>query len=244
MKLLTNKTLVLGIATSALMALCGQANAANLVVNGDFDNVGSVFVNNTGYGSDDLQTGGATDIPSWNNVPGFANEFWTAPENSYYLTASPSNGSGYFVDLTGQQNNKPYGGIEQTIATTPGQKYVLKFDLGASTTYNGPGVAQAALTASAGGASTLFTLNPIATDQWQSETLEFTATGSSTTVEFLADSDYTSRYTGLDNVSVSVSGVPEAPMWAMMIAGIGGIGLLLRREKKAKRLNLTSNAAA
>lgn len=233
--------LVTAVALAALTAT--SADAANLVANGDFANLGSVWVDNTGLGSDDLQTGGATDIPDWTNVPGFANEFWFTSPNDYVgLTASPGNGSSFAVDLTGQANNKPYGGLEQTIVTTPGVAYVLQFDLGSSWEWNGPGLAAAALTASATGtsslASELFTLAPATDnyDDWATETLDFTADSSSTTIEFLADSDYTSEYTGLDNVSVTqaspVSSVPEPPSWTIMLIGLGGLGAAMRLRRK------------
>lgn len=217
--------LFLGVITSA---------QANMIDNGDFANVGSVWVNNTGLGSDDWQTAGATGIPGWSNVPGYANEFWfDGTANSYNLTQSPGNGSAYAVDLTGQVNTKPYGGIEQTITTMPGATYRLTFDLGASSQWNGPGNRAAALTASATGsavdASQLFTLVPTADNQWQSESLAFTADSSSTTIAFLADSAYTSAYTGLDNVSVTP--VPAPMSLPLFTSGLAGLGLACLRKR-------------
>ena len=215
------------------------AQASNLVYNGDFDNIGNVWVNNTGLGSDDLQTSGATNIPGWTNVTGAVNEFWFyGPSNGYTLTASPGNGSVYAVDLTGQANNKPYGGIEQNIATTPGVKYMLTFDLGSSTEWNGPGNAAAALTASARGsvldASQLFTLVPTGLNNWQSESLTFTADSSVTTIEFLADSDYTSQYTGLDNVSVSPQAATVPEPTTILLLGSSLFALVGFRRKIKK----------
>jgi hypothetical protein len=224
-------------ALSALVS--GTAVAANLVSNGDFDNIGSVWVNNTGLGSDDLQTAGSTNIPQWTNVPGFANEFWVGASNSYGLSAAPGNGSQYFVDLTGQANNKPYGGLEQVITTTAGSTYQLSFDLGASTYYNSSGLGAAALTASAAGASQLYTLSPSSTNQWAAETLVFTATGSATTIEFLADSAYSSEYVGLDNVSVqpvqshSVPEIDPASAASALALLLGGLAIL--RDRRTAR---------
>jgi hypothetical protein len=171
-------------------------------------------------------------IPGWNNVPGSANEFWAAATNSYGLSASPSNGSGYWVDLTGQGNNKPYGGIEQNIATVAGEQYVLSFDLGASTLYNSAGLGAAALTASAAGASQLFTLAPNSSSQWQSETLLFTAVSSATAIEFLADSGYTSKYTGLDNVAVAPVPLPASlVLFGGALCGLTSVGASRRMRK-------------
>jgi len=217
---------------AATMLAATGAGAANLVTNGDFANTNSTWTDNTGLGSNDWLSSGAVAIPGWSNVSGFANEFWANTPNSYGLTNSPGNGSAFWVDLTGQSNTKPYGGIEQTIATTTGGHYVLTFDLGASTLYNGGDFGPAALTASAGSASELFTLSPDSTNEWVTETLDFTATGSTTTVEFLADSDFTSEYTGLDNVSVT-STVPEPAGWTMMLAGFSGLGVAMRRRRGA-----------
>jgi hypothetical protein len=210
------------------------------VANGDFNNIGGVWVNNTGLGSDDLQTPGSTNIPGWTNVPGYANEFWVGAANGYGLQAAPGNGSQYFVDLTGQANNKPYGGIEQVISTTAGTTYSLTFDLGASTLYNSSGLGAAALTASAGGASALYTLTASTQSQWAPETLVFTATGSATTIEFLADSAYSSEYVGLDNVSVQpmVHSTPEidpASAASGLTLLLGGIAVL--RSRRASKLH-------
>jgi hypothetical protein len=228
--------------TAALVALIALsatgARATNLVVNGDFANTGNVWVNNTGLGSDDWQTGGATAIPGWTNVPGAANEFWVTAPNGYSgITASPTNGSAFFVDLTGQANNTPYGGLEQTIATTAGDSYVLQFDLGSSTQWDNPN--PAALTASATGssllASQLFTLTATSNNTWATETLDFTADSSSTTIEFLGDSSDTSAYIGLDNVSVpavsSTSPVPEPATWSMIVSGLIGLGARMRSRR-------------
>ena len=219
------------------LGLVVSAHASNLLVNGDFADLGNVWVNNTGLGSDDWQTAGATAIPGWSNVAGFANEFWFfGSSNSYSLTQSPDNGSDYAVDLTGQQNNKPYGGIEQVIATTPGVTYDLTFDLGASSEWDGSGFNSAALTASATGnvldASQLFTLSPTGVNQWVSESLLFTADSTSTTIEFLADSAYTSAYVGLDNASVTASTtVPEPASWSLVLIAV--VAILFKSAKGA-----------
>ena len=200
----TTRVCALSVSLYGIAAIGAAASADNLVDNGDFANAANVFKSNTPQGGDDIQTSGGTKIPGWTNVAKFVNELWVGPTNSYNLTSSSKNGSGYFLDLTGQANAKPYGGIEQKIATTPGMGYTLTFDLGASTLYNSSGAGEAALTASATGSSVLvsklFSLSPTSSNEWKTESLTFIADSNSTTIEFLADSNNTSQYTGLDNV--------------------------------------------
>jgi Protein of unknown function (DUF642) len=220
-----------------------NAGAANLATNGDFDNIGNVWTNNTGKGSNDWQTAGNVAIPGWSNVPGFANEFWVTSPNSYSgLTASPGNGSSFFVDLTGQDNNQPFGGLEQTIATTAGASYTLTFALGASTAWNLGSLAGSALTASATGsvllASQLFTASTPSTDnQWTTETLSFVADSSSTTIEFLGDStNVNSKYIGLDNVDVELATTPLPATLPLFAGGLSFVGYLTRRKKRAQAI--------
>jgi hypothetical protein len=225
-----------GLATAALITFeLTTAAHANLVTNGDFDNIGSVWVNNTGLGSDDIQAGGAAP-PGWTVVNN--NEFWFSSSNSYSgLTSSPGNGSMYAIDLTGQANTLPFGGLEQTIATVVGVKYQLTFALGASTVWNSAANAGSALTASATGtsllASQLFSLTPTSDNSWATETLLFTADSTSTVIEFLGDStNSNAKYIGLDDVSVNAA-VPEPSTWAMMIIGFLGLGLVAHRHRRS-----------
>lgn len=247
--------ILLGLVLVGLMALTTTiARADDLITNGDFANTNSTWSDNTTFGSNDYNTAGGVVIPGWTNVSTATEEQWietpnTFPDSTGTLTNSPGNGTGYFVDLTGLSNTEEnsgasYGGIEQTIATTDGDSYQLTFDLGNSAFYNGSGYDQG-LTASATGnsvlASQLFTDPAPAgnNDYWVSETLDFTADSSSTTIEFLASDAVLSDYTGLDNVAVSTTstvgtggtGVPEPATWGMLLAGIIGLGALKRRSR-------------
>ncbi len=149
------KRAILPSAAFGLSWLSGNCVAANLVSNGDFANLGAVFVENVSLGADDLLTPGGSNVPGWSNVtppgaPGkYANEMWIQPNNGFGVTASPGNGGGYFIDLTGEANKKAYGGLEQKVATTSGMGYTLRFALGA--------------------------LSPATANDWATETLTFIA---------------------------------------------------------------------
>ena len=182
--------------TVALVAAIPVAtgHATDLATNGDFADNAKGWIDNTGLGSDDLLSSNATMLAGWTSVPGSANSFWATTPNRYGLTQSAGNASAFWIDLTGEASDKPCGGIEQTIATTAGTTYALTFDFGSSTLYNGSGDAAAARTANVVGATMLasseFTSAPNSTNEWTSESLTFPADGSSTTVSFMADSNY------------------------------------------------------
>jgi uncharacterized protein DUF642/PEP-CTERM motif-containing protein len=209
--------------------LLSGAAEANLVTNGSFDNTSGQFVNNAG-GGDDVPVG-SNAISGW-TISGIYDVLWIPGGGQYgELTASPGNGSQYFLDLTGTSDHAPYDGVSQTIATTANDTYRLTFDLGSATQWG----IQDGLVASAGTTSALFTsTNPgNSTNFWNSETLNFTATGSSTVISFVGASGQS--YIGLDNVNVvqtGVSAVPEPSTWMMMLMGFAGLGFVARQSKK------------
>ncbi|HEX4740598.1 MAG TPA: DUF642 domain-containing protein [Caulobacteraceae bacterium] len=211
-------------ATLLGLSLPGAAQA-NLLTNGSFEDTTN-FVNQ-GNDTMDLSVG-STLMPGW-TVVGSHYVSWIGPTNPFGLTASPSGGS-YFLDLTGYIAGAPYSGVSQTITTLPGAHYLLTFDLGSSKFWGLPD----GLTASAGSASQTFTdTNPGANNNyWQSESLAFTATGTSTVVSLVGASGY--NYIGLDDVSVvetSGPGVPEPAVWSMILVGMAGVGGTLRSRR-------------
>jgi hypothetical protein len=78
---------------------------------------------------------------------------------------------------------------------------------------------------------------------WAPETLTFTTTSSSTNISIVGKCG--NEFVGLDNVSLSViSAVPEPSTWLLMIAGIGGLGLMLRRANKSVGFGFSDVSAA
>jgi hypothetical protein len=228
------------LALAAAIALLGTgaAHAANIVNNGSFEDVTSGFDRHTDDNELYTSDSSGAAIAGWTV---YTDELsWIGPTNSYGLSA-PVGGGSYFLDLTGTSDDNIYGGIRQTLATTAGSTYLLSFQLGGRAEYGLP----AGLIATAGGASMHFVTtdpDPANAGFWQTQTLQFVASGSSTDLSFIGTNSHAN--VGLDLVSVEeiagpVPGVPEPSSWALMMAGVGATGLALRRRKTQ-----TASAAA
>ena len=154
---------------------------------------------------------------------------WIGAANPFGLSASDGS---FFLDLTNYQPGGPFAGVTQTIATTAGATYTLSFDLGGSTFWGRPD----ALVASAAGTSATFTTGaPSAktpNNDWYHETMQFTATSASTLITLQGAAGF--NYIGLDNVSVDAvtAAVPEPETWALMLAGLAGVGTVARRRSR------------
>jgi Protein of unknown function (DUF642)/PEP-CTERM motif len=220
----------------ALTLVGGAASAfadTNLLTNGSFE-LGTF----TNQGADTQTfTAGSTVMTGWTTVGNFVS--WIGPTSPWLLSAQDGS---YFLDLTGYQTGAPFGGVTQTIATTPGKQYDLSFYLGSYTAvWGGPPVS---ITAVAGGTTGLFTdVSTTRSSTWTLENLVFTASGSSTAVELIGQAG--SRYIGLDNVDVhcvSTGGcgagggggggtsVPEPSVLGLMTLGLAAVGLARRRQ--------------
>jgi hypothetical protein len=200
---------------------------ANQLVNGSFEQGTHT---NDGNNTETFFAG-ATDITGWTTVGSHVS--WIADPNPFALTAQ--NGS-LFLDLTGYTAGAPFGGVTQTIATTPGAPYKLSFELGSYTArWGGPPVS---ITASAGSTSLPFTDDATHTaSTWTPETLDFTATGTSTVITLLGSAGF--NYIGLDNVDVECArstgcsggtGVPEPATLSLLGLGLTILGIARRRR--------------
>lgn len=183
-----------------------SAQAADLVTNGSFEAISGASVTN-GYRK---ISAGSGDITGW-----------TIGGNSVDIINGAYNAiSGNSIDMLGSPGP---GTLSQTLSTANGQNYVLSFDL--SFNPNASNATKAIGVSFAGGAVTNFT----GTVPFSHYTLGFTATSASTSLTFSSTSgaDYSGAV--LDNVSVTA--VPEPETYAMLLAGMGIMGAVVRRRQ-------------
>lgn len=209
----------------ALLCVTAASPAsANLLTNGSFEDTTN-FSNN---GQDTMVLSpGSTAMPGWTVI---SNDLaWIGPTNPFGLSASQGS---YFLDLTSYSDSGPYGGVKQSISTVASAGYKLTFDLGGATQWG----ADDSLTACAGATCSLFSISATGTDDWASESLDFTGTGSPMEISLTGSSG--TYYIGLDNVSVDLTSkaapVPEPITVSLFGAGIVGIASMRRRRKAAQ----------
>jgi hypothetical protein len=212
--------LILGkcIAATLALAIC-PASFANLLTNGSFESGTFTW---DGNNADSLGVGSSV-ITGWTTVSGEICALQIT--NPFNLI---SQDGGIFLDLTGYHDSSPYGGVEQTIATTAGQSYSLSFLIGvnnSSSGYRQP----VSVTADVNGSDSTFTNSMTGTgNQWYLATENFTANSASTTITLTGLSTAGGQYIGLD--AADVEATPEPMTWGMF--GLGALALI-RRNRKA-----------
>ncbi len=189
--------------------LFANAQVQNLVVNGGFE--ATTQANGTWniYSNLPGWTGGAGGIELRNNVVG------TAFEGSNFIE----------LDTTGNSS------ISQLINTTAGGQYVLSFAYSPR-----PGVSAASNPIEAlwnGNSLGIFTAAGGAQNNWSTYSFNVTGNGGPTSLLFRAVGPSDSLGGSLDNVSL-VTAVPEPETYAMMLAGLAGLGFMARRKKAVK----------
>lgn len=217
---------ILGIIASSAIT---SANAANLLVNGDFESPIVGRGTFTPYGS-----GGS--IGGW-NVSGPSNGILHI-ETSYVESgiAFPAQAGLQWVDLTGIGNLGPTAGISQTVATTIGQRYSLSFWVGnadgtGNSFYTLPSTVNLSLN---NGAFTSFTNSDTTpfTTNWKLFSTSFIASRNLTTIGFFNGTPLGDSAGGIDSVNLSLSAIPEPVSWVLMIVGFGLIGMKMRFRRR------------
>ncbi len=195
-------------AAALVLALSQGAYATNLVSDGTFAE---------GANAGSFQTVGA----------GQQIGAWTVTGNSVDLIGSyfaKTPGGSYTVDLDGNGA----GGITQTLTLAAGT-YELSFYLGANTD-GGPAVK--GVTVDAGDTTQNFLYDTKTTSGYVLETVWFTVTGNDPTVLSIASTDAANNPWGGVVGDVSVTLVPEPGSTALLLAGLGMIGLMSSRRRR------------
>lgn len=192
--------------------LVASAGVTELIVNGGFEanlqNAGTfgIYKNLTGF------TGGALGIELRNNIAG------AAFEGKNYVE----------LDTTGNSS------LSQSFATIANQNYTLSFAYSP----------RAGISAASNGIEVLFNNNSLGIftgngagqsgNVFSTKTLNLLGIGGTSTLLFRAIGTSDSLGGSLDAISVTTtSPVPEPETYAMMLAGLGLLGFIARRRKKA-----------
>lgn len=237
-----------------LVSLPAQA-AVNLVVNGGFEaetinnvagSVSSEFGNRYNNGSVQL-TGWTTNgyslvfTPNTADTSGAATEFgtlqlWGPNSGSANGLTGTSPTGGNFVASDGAYGTAP---ITQTIGgLTVGAQYQLSFYWAAAQQKGWDGTTTENWTVSFGNQS--YTTATVTNAShgfvpWQQQVYSFTASAVSQTLSFLAAGtpSGTPPFSLLDGVVLTAA--PEPASWLLMLVGLGGLGVLMRRRVAVQR---------
>jgi len=217
------------IAAATLASVPGVASAAPFV-NGSFEDSVAPLAGFASYGA-------GTNIGGWVVSQG---QIDVVGANFLAPDFVASDGV-YSVDMNGSNGTR--GGVAQTFDTVANTSYRVTFDLNANVYDNFVGIKN--VEASAGDFTGVFGYDTSLHTQgqpspWTSFSFNFTASSASTTLAF---ESFFPNATGpgsnfgalLDNVNVTVAAVPEPTTWAMMILGMAGVGISMRRRKATLR---------
>lgn len=191
-------TLSLSLAVLAISGLT-QASAANLVINGSFEQ----------------GPGGIGSFSGWQTVLGDAATFVDSIGQTGTHAGQASDGlwSAYF----GSTASSGGSSISQTLATSVSQTYLLAFDLAND---NGGRPANNAFLASVGGGTPVFSVTNLLAQGYAHKQFLFVASGSATVLRFSAYND--GGYLQLDNVAVTA--VPEPSGSTLLLIGLLAMG--------------------
>ncbi|MBS0361858.1 MAG: DUF642 domain-containing protein [Proteobacteria bacterium] len=223
------------VAIAAAGLFATGAQAANLLTDGSFESDANYTPQTTaGHTGDQQLLTGSTDLPGW-TVVGVGSIGWFSPANTYDISASDGS---YSLDLTGDTDGAGgFGGVSQTVNTVAGALYTLTFDLGSDGHYGVPAGIVVSVTGETSQEYLSDAVDPVdgSHNVWSQATYAFVAAGGPTTITLQGSRGR--DYIGLDNVVLDGPagdpGVPEPASWALMIAGFGGAGALLRRKRTA-----------
>jgi len=212
------KPFVIATAAVALIAATAPSYAAELLINGSFEQLSPTVGDASGSGGAAYIGASSTQITGWvTQLSGV--EVFTALDIGLGLDYPTTIADGVrAVDLT--PVNYAGGGISQTFATTPGVTYDVSFFGGTATLLGKTGYGQILVTVDS--AVKLFEFfNQESNWVWKQKEFQFTATGTSATLSFVSLQDASSHLASIDNVSVTAVPEPAA------VGAAAGLGLLV-----------------
>lgn len=218
----------LRVLTIATLLVAAGVLRADLITNGSFETPTVTDMSFT-----EFVPGGSVTIPGWTVVGAAGGVAIVAGDFSQGGISFPAESGLQWLDLTGLQTNSTEG-VEQTVATTPGSIYDLSFWVGnvdsPSTTFGTTSTVDVRLGGIDGSLLLAATNDSTSatTQVWQQFTAEFTAAGSTTTLDFLNGDPSNDNTNGLDNVTLTLkpttTAVPEPgalPLAALVIIALG-----------------------
>ena len=221
----------LTVLAAAIFTTCGGVSLqANVITNGSFESPLVPAGGWTDYAS------GSTAIPGWTVVGAAGGVSIVSGTDVQLCCAFPAEDGAQYLDLTGDGTNAVEG-VEQTFSTTIGTNYTLTFWVGnVDNPSAGFGTASTVNVKLGGLNGTLLdsvtnSVNNSTTQTWQMFTTSFTASGSTTAVDFLNGDPGNDNTNGLDNVSInSTSAVPEPSSVALLGSALGVLAFWSRKR--------------
>ena len=142
----------------------------------------------------------------------------------------PLPNGGKYVDLDGTGSAPITWLSSASFAVVAGQQYQLTFDYAGNNRGGSPDSMFLTVEVASQAAVSQSLLGVTSSTGWTTSTVTFTPTATSASIRLLHLSGDNQGIL-LDNVSVVA--VPEASEWAMMLAGLGVVGLIARRRRQA-----------
>jgi hypothetical protein len=217
-------------------AFAAQARA-NLISNGSFEEP----VVPVGSFSD--FAAGSTGLTGW-KVVGIDSAVVSTSFKQLGITFNAEQGN-QWIDLSGITSTAQSSGVSQTVATTIGDNYLLTFYVGSTTdaghTTFFPSTVDLSIDGGARAHYTNTDTPPTTFVDWKLSTVDFTATSSTTNLQFLNGSASNNNVTALDNVQLvdvsSAAPVPEPSTLALssVLVGVLGVAWSWRRTRRRDR---------
>ena len=219
------------LAAAVFTACCSVSLQANLITNGSFESPTVPLAGYTDYAS------GSTTIPNWTVVGAAGGVSIVSGTDSLNGVTFPAQDGVQYLDLTGDGTNSVEG-VQQTITTTPGTNYTIAFWVG---NVDNPGEGDgttSTVNVNLGGlnGTLLFSatnsMTNSTTQTWQLFTTSFTASASTTTIDFLNGDPGSDNTNGLDNVSVNATSAAPEPGTLSFFAIASAVAVARRLRRK------------